>query len=501
MLKLKTILPVLIALIAVAILMLISVGKKNGKKADSEELKPTRISTLENIERDFNNRRYSDVVHKIYKSYRQESMDSARALALITLSSSKLARMYDILWLFEVNLGKKLHELYVKNRALINNQYDRYFGSIYHYLSGDKNRATSELKNFINLNKNKKRWYKDAVKLNQFFETNKFQNFNSEHTFNRYLFKSLAYKKQSTKPLDDNFKLEKESWKISSTALYLNANNIINYFDKFVAIEFNHSPLYKEKIYEINGAKNNSNTKVRNDGDSAEKMVYAYYFNPFLLKAYANIYKQIAEKFYLFYLDNSEADEIDLRVSYEISLLYQQFEEYDKALNILKDIPKHKLSPIFKKRLDIDINFLKNKKNSGAININNWNNEYLRSYFLMKLSQLEFKPKNIEQLENFNFKVDSRGKELKIYEYLGDYYLNTKKYEKAQAFYQKRQTGKLNLTDYEPFYLINFAQALYYNKINMDVGKGIFVKLTRRYPVAKQIREKYSLIYSEKIFK
>lgn len=473
--------------------MLINIScKGGGGKGDTAE----GSIDFDKLNRKYSHFKYAEIINELYFPVKKGEIDTALAPAYMTLSASRLSRLFHEMYLFEIELGQDLYNLVIKNKRLNKNVYHHYFGSIYFYLAGDNKQAQKVIDLFIKQKGITSKWRSDARKLKRFYQTQKFIKGKAAYEFNSSLFEALDAKYVQDSKDNTLFKGNNiHAWKLTGKLLNADFNNILSLYEKITSTNLSYQSLFKEKIGEIQIT------------DDSTFVFYQNYYNPLLLKAFANFYKLLAEKFYAFYNNcPNPGRRLNLNVQYEMSALFQEWNEYDKAREILKQMKNEATDELLKGFIQIDSYYCKNKLESRKINfekrLNSLESPILKSYFLYKFAApgCKFDDKKIKK--QFNFNDMNRSEQLTCSEFLGNYFYRLGQFSRAQDLYQKRLLGgTFDLEANRHYYLLNFAKSYYYNQLNRDQGLWILRKFLYTYPMIKQLEHKYSNILAEKIFK
>ena len=448
----------------------------------------------EKVQDDFKYHRYSKVLSQIYTPFYEGNTDTFLAPIYISLTASQISRIYYSLFLFEKELGRKLYYLFLKNKYLTNSKKYNYFYSFYFFLSDSNHKALEALNNFsINL-KNKK-WNNDLQILTHFYKTNNWPSRVPLLMFNRILFNSLATYLGNKPRYPMELGKTSQLWQLTPHLLSSDSSKIIENFRKISQIKTSES-IFQEKIGQVEINKDSTFT------------FYQKYYNPFLLEALSKFYSRMALNGFYQLLKNYQNYPTDLYnfLVLELATMLEEQEHCDKTLALLKQLQnsnKQDYIQGFAKILSFNC---KNRLSPREINISKrldaLNKPILQSYFLYKVSQLGYTYKERLLAKYFNFDRLNRSQQLTCSEYLGNYFLEIHRYDKAQAYYQRRLLGgSFDLNKNAPLFLIHFVKAFYFNELNRDQGLWILRKLTRVYPAIKQVEQLYASILAEKIFK
>ena len=442
----------------------------------------------------FGQHQYREVLEEIYWPFVQSKTDTFLVPTYIALSSARMARIYHSLFEFEKELGRKLYHLFIKNKKLTNSKKYGYFYSFYFYLSDSTKKAAQALRHFSQLAKNEAAWRHDANLLNEFYKKGRWLPGRPELGFNISLFNSIAH----YSGIDDVYPTDSEHssqlWKLTELLLMADSSSITDLY-KILSTTTESQPLYKEELGQV---------KTNNDSVFT---FYQRYYNPLLLAGLTRFYSQMALDAFHQLRDHKQIPEdLYLSMALDIAVMLEEQSKYREALAILNNLDTSVPSPLLNGFVKILSYYCKNRLSSRPIDIKKrldaLGNPILQSYFLFKAAQLGHTVKDKLLAGYFNFNRFNRTQQLTCSEYLGHYYLENKRYRKAQSYYQRRLLGgSFDLSKNAPQFLIRFAKAYYYNELNKDQGLWILRKITQRYPAVKQVEQLYASILAEKIFK
>lgn len=438
---------------------------------------------------------YGRLLKALYLIQKNNTYKTQGTYAFLTIAATRKARFFIEANKLDRVLGIEAFNAINQFEKVGNTKYHYLFSAIYFYLSGKKEKAVELLNTFLE-QKVPAQWKHDARILKNKFQGILKNNVKMQTDYLRVVLNSFPETKiDSKKAILDLAKIKgKHLWRVGAVLQHSTLSNIKTITDEYLLSGFDNRAMFKEKI-----------AQVQSSHDSLVSL-YTDYYNPLLFQNLVKYYSILAQHFYQKMSQSIKwKDALSRTACYEYVKLLMDLKDYVAAEKILKNLLQNEENTMLKMVFKIDLFFCKtaqkNKQPNFESALSNFHEPILQSYFIFKMAQLGYfiNPEKFHQY--FKYEKMSRNERLTCAEYLGNFYLLKKDYDKAQQNYQRRLLGgSYDITRNEHIFLLKFTESFYYNKINMDNGIGALRNIIKEYPELVQLLHNYELIYASIIF-